>query len=67
MYLGVDAPLLAGVAIFALGPITPVILPVGLRTLVTMEFAGPHSGLPASGGFVLYGLAMGKSKLSLQK
>jgi len=55
MYLGVGAPLLAGVAIFALRPITPVILPVGLHTLVTMEFAGPYSGLPALGGFVLYG------------
>ena len=53
-YLHLGAPLLAGVTVVALSSLAPMIIPMGVRSLMISESISLYGGLAVFGGFVLY-------------
>lgn len=53
-YLHLGAPLLAGVTVVALSSLAPMIIPMGIRSLMISESISLYGGLAVFGGFVLY-------------
>jgi len=53
-YLHLGAPLLAGVTVVALSSLAPMIIPMGIRSLMITESISLYGGLAVFGGFVLY-------------